>query len=51
LRKDTRYLKDGQLVEAGQLQPTMRVFVRAGKDVYEQVEAYQVIWGTILTPR
>ena len=20
------------------------------KDVYEQVEAYQVIWGTILTP-
>ena len=50
LRKDTRYLKDGQLVEAGQLQPTMRVFVRAGKDVYEQVEAYQVIWGTILTP-
>ena len=50
LRKDTRYLKDGQLVEAGQLQPTMRVFVRAGRDVYEQMEAYQVIWGTILTP-
>ena len=29
----------------------MRVFVRAGKDVYQQVEAYQVIWGTILTPQ
>jgi hypothetical protein len=29
----------------------MRVFVRAGKDIYEQVEAYQVIWGKILEPR
>jgi hypothetical protein len=28
----------------------MRVFVRAGKDVYQQIEAYQVVWGTILTP-
>ena len=50
LRKDTRFLEDGQLVEAEHLKPNMRVFVRAGKDVYEQVEAYQVIWGTILTP-
>ncbi len=51
LRKDTRYLEEGQMVEAEHLKPTMRVFVRAGKDVYQQVEAYQVIWGTILTPR
>jgi hypothetical protein len=51
LRKDTRYLEDGQLVEAQDLKPNMRVFVRAGKDVYQQVEAYQVIWGTILSPR
>ena len=29
----------------------MRVFVRAGKDLYNEVEAYQVIWGSILTPR
>jgi hypothetical protein len=50
LRKDTRYLEDGQIVEPEQLRPNMRVFVRAGKDVYQQVEAYQVIWGTILTP-
>jgi len=50
LRKDTRFLEDGQIVEAAKLKPTMRVFVRAGKDVYQQVEAYQVIWGTILTP-
>jgi hypothetical protein len=29
----------------------MRVFVRAAKDLHDDVEAYQVIWGTILTPR
>jgi hypothetical protein len=51
LRTDTRYVEDGQLVDAGELKPTMRVFVRAGKDVYQQMEAYQVIWGTILTPQ
>ncbi|MCU1235746.1 MAG: hypothetical protein JWP63_3713 [Candidatus Solibacter sp.] len=51
LRKDTRFLEDGQLVEADRLKPTMRVFVRAGKDIYQQVEAYQVIWGSILTPQ
>jgi len=51
LRKDTRYLADGQLVDAESLKPNMRVFVRAGKDLYNEVEAYQVIWGTILTPR
>ena len=33
------------------LKPNMRVFVRAGKDLYDQVEAYQVIWGKILDPK
>jgi hypothetical protein len=51
LRKDTRYLADGQLVDAESLKPNMRVFVQAGKDLYNDVEAYQVIWGSILTPR
>ncbi|MEO8597147.1 MAG: hypothetical protein ABI759_27760 [Candidatus Solibacter sp.] len=51
LRKDTRYLAEGQVVDASSLRPNMRVFVRAGKDLYNDVEAYQVIWGTILTPR
>jgi hypothetical protein len=51
LRKDTRYLADGQVVDADSLKLNMRVFVRAGKDLYNDVEAYQVIWGTILTPR
>ena len=51
LRKDTRFVANGEIVEAADLKPNMRVFVRAGKDVYEQVEAYQVIWGTILDPK
>ena len=51
LRKDTRFLENGETVEAESLKPNMRVFVRAGKDLYDQVEAYQVIWGKILDPK
>lgn len=50
IRRDTRYMSNGDTVEAAVLQPNMRVFVRAGKNFYDQVEAYQVIWGTILDP-
>jgi hypothetical protein len=51
LRQDTRYLADGEVVDAAALKPNMRVFVRAGKNLYDEVEAYQVIWGAILNPR
>lgn len=51
LRQDTRYLADGELVDAAALKPNMRVYVRAGKNLYDEVEAYQVIWGAILNPR
>ena len=51
LRSDTRYLEDGQVVDLARLKPNTRVFVRAGKDLYNEVEAYQVIWGSILAPR
>ena len=51
LRQDTRYLANGEVVDFAALQPNMRVFVRAGKNLYDQVEAYQVIWGQILSPR
>jgi len=51
LRKDTRYLQNGEIVEADKLALNTRVFIRAGKDIYDQVEAYQVIWGTILDPK
>ena len=50
IRRDTRYVDNGDTVQAAQLRPNMRVFVRAGKNLYEQVEAYQVIWGSILQP-
>lgn len=51
LRADTRYFEDGALVQAGDLKPNMRVFVRAGRTLYDEIEAYQVIWGQILLPR
>ena len=50
IRRDTRYVANGDTVEAARLRPNMRVFVRAGRNLYEQVEAYQVIWGSFLDP-
>ena len=50
LRKDTRYLLNGEIVDPDTLHLNTRVFVRAGKDLWDQIEAYQVIWGKILEP-
>lgn len=50
LRADTRFLESGTMVEAEDLKPNTRVFVRAGKNLDDQIEAYQVIWGEILQP-
>jgi hypothetical protein len=50
LRKDTRFLQNGEIVDPATLKLNMRVFIRAGKDLWDQVEAYQVIWGKILEP-
>jgi hypothetical protein len=51
LRQDTRYLDNGALAAMAALKPTMRVFVRGGKNVYGDVEGYQVMWGDILEVR
>ncbi len=51
VRRDTRFLDDGAVAAAADLKPNTRVFVKAGKGVYGQVEAYQVIWGDILAPK
>ncbi len=51
LRKDTRFLENGEIVDASSLKPNTRVFVRAGKDLYDQVEAYQIVWGKIMDPK
>lgn len=50
LRKDTRYLLNGDLVDPATLKLNTRVFIRAGKDLWDQIEVYQVIWGKILAP-
>lgn len=51
LRKDTRFVQNGEMVDSAALKMNMRVFVRAGKDLYNQVEAYQIVWGNILDPK
>jgi hypothetical protein len=50
LRQDTRYVEDGSMVPSAALTPNTRVFVRASRTVYGEVEAYQVAWGRILQP-
>ena len=50
LRYDTRYKEEGRRVEASALAPSTRVFIRAGKNLDGQLEAYEVVWGQILAP-
>jgi len=51
LRDDTRYLENGELASAASLHPNLHVFVRAGRNLYDEVEGYQVVWGSILEPK
>jgi hypothetical protein len=51
LREDTRYFGDGRESGFSGLAVNTRVFVRAGRNLDDNVEAYQVIWGGILQPR
>jgi hypothetical protein len=51
LRQDTRFLSGGAPVEMGALSVNTRVFVRAGRNLENDLEAYQVIWGEILRVR
>src|SRR5579864_3250681 len=50
LRPDTRYSTEGQTAEASSLRVNTLVFVRCGRNLDNQVEAYQVVWGEILRP-
>jgi hypothetical protein len=50
LRHDTRFLDGGEVADIGNLKPNMRVFIRAGRDLYGEVEAFQIIRGGILQP-
>ena len=48
LRQDTRFLDNGELTAAASLQPTMHVNVRGSRNLYGDVEGYQIAWGDIL---
>jgi len=50
LRADTKFLDEGRVTTSSSLQPNMRIFIRAGKNLDDEIEAYQVVWGEILTP-
>lgn len=50
LRSDTRYLDGGQEVDASALEVNTRVFMRVGKNLNREIEAYRVVWGEILRP-
>jgi hypothetical protein len=50
LRSDTRYLAEGQLEDPGNLRANTLVYIRAGRNLDDEVEAYQVVWGRILQP-
>jgi len=48
LRKDTFYLGDGLQLELSNLKKNTCVFIRAGKNFEEDLEAYQIVWGSIV---
>jgi hypothetical protein len=50
LRSDTLYSSAGRLVEHGRLAVHQRIFVRAGRGIEGEMEAYQIVWGGIVQP-
>jgi hypothetical protein len=48
LRPDTRYLQDGLRMDT--VKVNERVSVRAGMDIYGNLQAYQVLWGDFVSP-
>jgi hypothetical protein len=51
LRDDTRFLASGLPSDFSELAVNTRVFIRGGKNIENDLEAYQVIWGEIPGPR
>lgn len=50
LRPDTSYLEEGSRVSPANLQPQTRIFVKAARNLDNDLEAHQIIWGRILEP-
>ncbi len=51
LRQDTRYMDSGLPAEASMLTVNTRVSLRCGRNLDNELEAYQVIWGEIEGPK
>ena len=51
LRADTRYLGEGVRMDSSVPLVNKHVFIRCGKNLDGDVEAYQVVWGEILSTR
>lgn len=50
LRRDTRYIDRGITVEGKTLKVRTQVFIRAGRNLDDEIEAYQIVWGAIPSP-
>jgi hypothetical protein len=48
LRPDTRYVGDGLRLNPEAVEVNSHVFIRGGRDLEGDLEAYQVVWGRIL---
>ena len=51
LRQDTRYMDSGLPAEASMLAVNIRVSIRCGRNLDNELEAFQVIWGEIEGPK
>jgi hypothetical protein len=51
LRQDTRYLGEGLPQQRSSLTPQKLIFVRAGRNLDGDIEAYTIMWGDILHVR
>ena len=51
LRADTRYFQNGSEVDAEALKLNTRIFIEGGKNLRDEIEAYQVVWGDIFKPQ
>jgi len=51
LRQDTRYMDSGLPSDLPRLAVNTRVFIRAGRNLENDLEAFQVIWGEIPGPK
>lgn len=51
LRDDTRFLESGLPADFSRLAINDRVFIRGGRNIENDLEAYQVIWGEISGPK